>query len=192
MNKDLMLKNLGEGTPALTNWFDLTVYNANPDHEDFDAERNFNCNYSFVANNQQYTINRVYYGIDQGGNERSYIYFTDLAPEQLYVTYLDIITIARLTDYRLENIDLSHLETYCPNKNNEIEMQVYKDATYLATSGDYNDRLYVHCYAANSLYANMYSVGRYIEQHPDLFANGTIHKMAIFTEIPYWGYTEAL
>ena len=142
-------------------------------------------------NNQQYTINQVYYGVDQGGNEVGRIYFIEQAPEILYVTFLDII-ITTMSDSRLQGIDLEHLKTYCPDKSNELEMEIYKEATYFADSYGYEDSLGVHCYAVNTIYANMYSVGMHIRSNPDLYADGTIHKIAIFAKPPYWGYSVGL
>lgn len=154
------------------------------------GNRYFNCNYSFIFDSLQYTIESVQYGVLYG-NEQGSLYFANTAPSQkLYVTLLDgILDVFKHSAQYPEIVydDLKHLLTYYPNKNSNLELQIYKDATYSTNIDSYGD-LKIDCYAKFGKYSSMYSIGDYISYNPDLFANGTIHKMAIFLNEPYWGY----
>ena len=198
MTKDILLSRRKGGGSSTTfiNWIDLTVSNYVADDSDYNQECHFTGNVPFTTNNQEYSFKYINYGIDQGGNEYGSISgFSPARPndsdtESVYITFLDCIICAE-NDYRLQDIDLKHLETYCPNKDNEIEMQVYKGSTYSLYNNPFNDStVNVNCYAANTVYANMYSVGQYIREHQDLYAVGSIHKIAIFNKAPYWGYAK--
>ncbi len=193
-----MLRSKGNDTssPIPINWIDLTVSEYNADDSDYNQECHFTGNVPFTISNQEYSFKYINYGIDQGGNEYGYISgFSPTRPsdsdtKSIYITFLDCIICAE-NDYRLQDLDLKHLETYCPNKNNEIELQVYKDSTYSLYNNPFNDTsVNVNCYAANTMYASMYGVGQYIVGHQDLYTVGSIHKIAIFNEAPYWGYAK--